>query len=93
MFSEDPRERDYLKTILHRIYGKFMNHRSHIRKTIGNVFFRFVYETERHNGIGESAESQSRVYRVVVVSLISAALGVKKAFREPLARVHLLHRA
>lgn len=52
-FSEDPRERDYLKTILHRIYGKFMNHRSHIRKTIGNVFYRFVYETERHNGIGE----------------------------------------
>jgi len=50
--SEDPRERDYLKTILHRIYGKFMNHRSHIRKTIGNVFYRFVYETERHNGIG-----------------------------------------
>lgn len=53
--SEDPRERDYLKTILHRIYGKFMNHRSHIRKTIGNVFFRFVYETERHNGIGKTA--------------------------------------
>lgn len=22
--SEDPRERDYLKTILHRLYGKFM---------------------------------------------------------------------
>lgn len=25
--SEDPRERDYLKTVLHRIYGKFMMHR------------------------------------------------------------------
>nr|GMD46156.1 Serine/threonine protein phosphatase 2A 57 kDa regulatory subunit B' beta isoform [Ipomoea batatas] len=25
--SEDPREREYLKTILHRIYGKFMVHR------------------------------------------------------------------
>jgi len=25
--SEDPRERDYLKTILHRIYGKFMGQR------------------------------------------------------------------
>mmetsp|Transcript_11352 Transcript_11352/g.40200 ORF Transcript_11352/g.40200 Transcript_11352/m.40200 type:complete len:244 (+) Transcript_11352:213-944(+) len=49
--SEDPRERDYLKTILHRIYGKFMSHRSFIRKTISNVFHRFVYETERHNGI------------------------------------------
>jgi len=32
--SEDPRERDYLKTILHRIYGKFMSHRSFIRKAI-----------------------------------------------------------
>lgn len=54
--SEDPRERDYLKTILHRIYGKFMSHRSFIRKAISNVFYRFVYETERHNGIGELLE-------------------------------------
>jgi serine/threonine-protein phosphatase 2A regulatory subunit B' len=29
--SEDPRERDYLKTILHRIYGKFMALRGAIR--------------------------------------------------------------
>ena len=29
--SEDPRERDYLKTILHRIYGKFMVLREYIR--------------------------------------------------------------
>lgn len=54
--SEDPRERDYLKTILHRIYGKFMSHRSFIRKAISNVFYRFVYETERHNGVGELLE-------------------------------------
>jgi serine/threonine-protein phosphatase 2A regulatory subunit B' len=54
--SEDPRERDYLKTILHRIYGKFMSHRSFIRKAISNVFYRFVFETERHNGIGELLE-------------------------------------
>lgn len=54
--SEDPRERDYLKTILHRIYGKFMSHRSMIRKTISNVFYRFIYETESHNGIGELLE-------------------------------------
>lgn len=54
--SEDPREREYLKTILHRIYGKFMSHRSFIRRAISNVFYRFVYETERHNGIGELLE-------------------------------------
>lgn len=29
--SEDPRERDYLKTILHRIYGKYMVQRPYIR--------------------------------------------------------------
>lgn len=54
--SEDPRERDYLKTILHRIYGKFMVHRPFIRKAINNVFYRFVFETERHNGIAELLE-------------------------------------
>ncbi|CAN1307886.1 Serine/threonine protein phosphatase 2A 57 kDa regulatory subunit B' beta isoform [Linum perenne] len=54
--SEDPREREYLKTILHRIYGKFMVHRPFIRKGISNIFYRFIYETERHSGIGELLE-------------------------------------
>lgn len=54
--SEDPRERDYLKTILHRIYGKFMAHRPFIRKAINNIFYSFVFETERHNGIAELLE-------------------------------------
>ncbi len=30
--SEDPRERDYLKTILHRIYGKYMTLRPFIKE-------------------------------------------------------------
>ncbi|KAF5456667.1 hypothetical protein F2P56_026118 [Juglans regia] len=54
--SEDPRERECLKTILHRVYGKFMTHRPFIRKAINNVFYRFVFETERHNGIPELLE-------------------------------------
>lgn len=54
--SEDPRERDCLKTILHRIYGKFMVHRPFIRKAVSNIFYRFVFETERHNGIAELLE-------------------------------------
>ncbi|KAA8525347.1 hypothetical protein F0562_007235 [Nyssa sinensis] len=54
--SEDPRERECLKTILHRIYGKFMVHRPFIRRNISNVFYRFVFETERHNGIAELLE-------------------------------------
>ncbi|XP_050386361.1 serine/threonine protein phosphatase 2A 57 kDa regulatory subunit B' beta isoform-like [Argentina anserina] len=54
--SQDPRERDYLKTLLHRIYGKFMLHRPFIRKAMNNVFYRFIFETQRHCGIGELLE-------------------------------------
>lgn len=54
--SEDPREREYLKTILHRVYGKFMVHRPFIRKAINNIYYRFIFETEKHNGIAELLE-------------------------------------
>lgn len=45
--SEDPRERDYLKTILHRVYGKFMMHRAFIRRAVGNAFLRCATERKR----------------------------------------------
>ncbi|KAK7104554.1 serine/threonine-protein phosphatase 2A 56 kDa regulatory subunit epsilon isoform-like isoform X1 [Littorina saxatilis] len=54
--SEDPRERDFLKTVLHRIYGKFLGLRAFIRKQINNIFLRFIYETESFNGVGELLE-------------------------------------
>ncbi|GKV41306.1 hypothetical protein SLEP1_g48854 [Rubroshorea leprosula] len=54
--SEDPREREYLKMVLHRTYGKFMVHRPFIRKAINNIFYRFIFETEKHNGIAELLE-------------------------------------
>jgi len=58
--SEDPRERDFLKTTLHRIYGKFLGLRAHIRKQISNIFYRYIYETERHNGTAELLEILGR---------------------------------
>ena len=54
--AEDPRERDYVKTILHRMYGKFMSYRSSIRKAIAQVFYRYIHETGKHNGIAELLE-------------------------------------
>lgn len=54
--TEDPRERDFVKTVLHRIYGKFLGLRAFIRKQINNVFYKFIYETEHHNGIAELLE-------------------------------------
>ena len=52
--SEDLRERDYLKTILHRIYGRFMPLRVQIRTAIANECYRYVYsESRKVHGIAE----------------------------------------
>jgi serine/threonine-protein phosphatase 2A regulatory subunit B' len=60
--SEDPRERDYLKTILHRIYGKFMSLRGAIRTQVMNLLLRVTYEQhENHNGLTELLEILSSV--------------------------------
>ncbi|KAI8801527.1 phosphatase 2A regulatory B subunit-domain-containing protein [Cladochytrium replicatum] len=85
--SEDPRERDFLKTTLHRIYGKFLNLRAFIRRSINNVFFLFVYEVERHNGIAELLE--------ILGSIINGfALPLKEEHKLFLTRVLLpLHKA
>ncbi|KAJ1820965.1 serine/threonine-protein phosphatase 2A 56 kDa regulatory subunit delta isoform, partial [Coemansia sp. RSA 2598] len=53
---EDVRERESLKTVLHRIYGKMLSMRSFIRRSINNIFLQFIYETHRHNGIAELLE-------------------------------------
>ncbi|CAI5494798.1 unnamed protein product [Closterium sp. Naga37s-1] len=53
--AEDPRERDYLKTILHQTYKRFTFHRPFIREAIGNAIYQFI-ESERHNGIAELLE-------------------------------------
>ncbi|KAI8335420.1 protein phosphatase 2A regulatory B subunit [Chlamydoabsidia padenii] len=54
--SEDPRERDFLKTILHRLYGKFLNLRAFIRRSINHIFFQFIYEVDHFNGVAELLE-------------------------------------
>eukprot|EP00038_Savillea_parva_P006662 m.165096 g.165096 ORF g.165096 m.165096 type:complete len:577 (-) comp12512_c0_seq1:259-1989(-) len=54
--SEDPRERDFLKSTLHRMYGKFLAMRSFVRRCINNIFYNFVYGNMRHNGIAELLE-------------------------------------
>ena len=59
--SEDPRERDYLKTILHRIYGKFMSLRNYVRTQVMNLLLLITYEKEEHNGLTELLEILSSV--------------------------------
>jgi len=54
--SEDPRERDYLKTLLHWIYGRFMPLWEFIWTSVMNFFIKISYEYEENNGISELLE-------------------------------------
>ncbi|KAM7258930.1 hypothetical protein ACFE04_014671 [Oxalis oulophora] len=54
--SEDPRERDCLKNIYHRIYSKCTIYRFFMRKSMKDVFLHYVFNCERHCGIGELLE-------------------------------------
>lgn len=55
--SEDPRERESLKNVYHRIYSKFTFYRAFMRKAMNDVFLHYVFETDqRHCGIGELLE-------------------------------------
>ncbi|KAJ0539920.1 putative protein phosphatase 2A, regulatory B subunit, B56, armadillo-like helical [Helianthus annuus] len=55
--SDDLRERDMVKNIVHRIYSKFTFHRSFMRKSLTDILLHFIYETDhRQNGIGEILE-------------------------------------
>lgn len=51
--SEEPKEREYLKNILHRLYAKLVPRRKMIRKTMTDIFYTLIHETYRFNGTSE----------------------------------------
>lgn len=52
----DPRERDYVKTIIHRIYANFMNLRFFIRNVLKSEVAYFMISHQQHNGVNEILE-------------------------------------
>ena len=88
--SEDPRERDYLKQITHRIYSKITQRRALIRRVICNVFYDFIYEppaSGTHNGISEMLD--------ILASVINGfAVPIKDEHRSMLTRALIpLHKS
>uniref|UniRef100_A0A7N8XJ42 Serine/threonine protein phosphatase 2A regulatory subunit n=1 Tax=Mastacembelus armatus TaxID=205130 RepID=A0A7N8XJ42_9TELE len=68
--SEDPRERDFLKTTLHRIYGKFLGLRAYIRKQINNIFYRSVhlnYDALIINGFALPLKEEHKIFLLKVL--------------------------
>mmetsp|Transcript_13155 Transcript_13155/g.18074 ORF Transcript_13155/g.18074 Transcript_13155/m.18074 type:complete len:434 (-) Transcript_13155:42-1343(-) len=73
--SDDNQERDILKTILHRIYTRFIGYRSFIRAEITHLCWNYVYEKQQFAGIAQLLE--------VLTSIISG-------FFAPLKNEHKL---
>ena len=90
--SDDICERDMLKTILHEIYGKFMSLRAHIRQTMNNLFYRFLYDINcpDHNGIGVLLEILGSIINGFAVPLKSEHKKFLLHTLMPLHRVKLL---
>ena len=51
--SEEPKEREYLKNILHRLYAKLVPRRKMIRKAITDTFYTLIHENYKFNGAPE----------------------------------------
>lgn len=73
--SEEPRERDYLKNILHRLYAKLVPRRKMIRKAITDCFHTLIHETYKFNGVAELLD--------ILASIISG-------FAVPLREEHII---
>ena len=79
--SPDPRERDYLKTITHRIYGKFMSLRFAIRMTI---IRELLMETSK-----ESTEANNQDRCFGVAEYLEILVSVIDGFNLPIKAEHL----
>ena len=51
--SEEPKEREYLKNILHRLYAKLVPRRRMIRKSMSDTFNALIHEKDKFNGTSE----------------------------------------
>ncbi|PWA94000.1 Armadillo-type fold [Artemisia annua] len=68
--SDDPRERDAVKNVVHRIYSKFTFYRSFMRKSMTELLLYFIYESDqRQNGIGEILEIWGSIINGFMVPL------------------------
>lgn len=85
---EDPRERDIVKTALHRIYGKFLNLRPFIRKMMRSIFCELVYENVRHK-IAEMLEILGRYPRLsIFIVCIKHCFSIINGFALPIRPEH-----
>ncbi|CAG9325208.1 unnamed protein product [Blepharisma stoltei] len=89
--SEEPRERDYLKNILHRLYAKLVPRRKMIRKAINDSFLTMIHETQRFNGASELLDILASIISGFAVPLREEHVVFFKVIMIPLHKVQTAH--
>lgn len=88
--TEDSRERDYLKSILHRLYGKFFTHRKFMREQISYTFASVIDNNIIHNGIAELLEILGSIINGFSLPLKKEHLNFLKCSLLPLHKISYL---
>lgn len=90
--SEEPKEREYLKNILHRLYAKLVPRRKMIRKAITDIFYTLIHETYRFNGTSELLDILAAVISGFAIPLREEHITFFKNVIVPLHKVQTCHK-
>ena len=85
--SEEPKEREYLKNILHRLYAKLVPRRRMIRKAITDTYYNLIHETYKFNGAPELLDILASIISGFAVPLREEHVQFFKNIITPLHKV------
>jgi len=89
--SQEPRERDFLKNILHRLYARLVPRRKMIRKAINETFYTIIHETGQFNGVAELLDILASIISGFAVPLRDEHVVFFKNIIIPLHKVPCSH--
>ncbi len=89
--SQEPREREYLKNILHRLYAKLVPRRKMIRKAITDCFYTLIHECFKFNGAAELLDILASIISGFAVPLREEHVMFFKTVIIPLHKVQTCH--
>ena len=90
--SEEPKEREYLKNILHRLYAKLVPRRKMIRKAITDTFYTLIHENYKFNGAPELLDILASIISGFAVPLREEHIYFFKTVIIPLHKVQTCQR-
>ena len=90
--SEEPKEREYLKNILHRLYAKLVPRRKMIRKGITDLFNSLIHENYKFNGTSELLDILASIISGFAIPLRTEHINFFHNIIIPLHKVQTCHK-